>query len=247
MEEFIEIASIGNIAGYTIVLYSGNNVLNFVYRSTVVPTGSGPTTVGGVTVTVSTSDGITYTVLDYPTDGIQNDTPEGIALVDPNGLVVEFLSYEGRFIASNGPAIFQRSVDIGFRENRNTPVGFSLQRTIGETTWAVPRLSTKGRANTISTPNPTATPITSNPTATPVTSNPTATPVTSNPTATPITSNPTATPVTSNPTAAPVIIQVRLDILQISYKCCFKAPHHCARFFSQNRSFLSSICFHSFM
>ena len=149
MEEFIEIASIGSIAGYTIVLYSGNNVLNFVYRSTVVPTGSGPTTVGGVTVTVSTSDGITYTVLDYPTDGIQNDTPEGIALVDPNGLVVEFLSYEGRFFAGDGLANGVRSTNIGFSENSNTPVGFSLQRTIGGTTWADPRPSTKGRANTV--------------------------------------------------------------------------------------------------
>ena len=130
------------------MLYSDEN-RNIFYASTVVPTGNGPTPVGDVTVTVSTSDdGITYTVLDYPTGGIQNG-PDGIALIDPQDNVVEFLSYEGRFTASDGLANGVTSTDIGFRETGNTPVGFSLQRTIGGTTWAVPRPSTKGRANTV--------------------------------------------------------------------------------------------------
>ena len=38
-------------------------------------------------------------VLNYPTNGIQNGAPDGIALVDNTGAVVEFLSYEGAFAA----------------------------------------------------------------------------------------------------------------------------------------------------
>ena len=99
--------------------------------------------------------GITYSVFEYSNpDDIENgntngNQPDGIALVDPNDQVVEFLSYEGRFTAANGPANGVTSTNIGFSENRNTPLGFSLQRTIGATTWAVPRPSTKGRANTV--------------------------------------------------------------------------------------------------
>ena len=36
-----------------------------------------------------------------PVNGIQNGSPDGFALVN-NGVVVEFLSYEGSFAAANG-------------------------------------------------------------------------------------------------------------------------------------------------
>jgi hypothetical protein len=112
-----------------------------------------------VTVSVTEIDGITYTVLGYPSAScdsnscIQNgqvDTttePDGIALVDSNGAVVEFLSYEGSFTATGGPANGQTSVDIGVSESTDTtPAGHSLQRT-GEFTWDTPRASTKGGPN----------------------------------------------------------------------------------------------------
>ena len=58
--------------------------------------------------------------------GIENET-EGIALVKGSN-VVQFLSYEGVFTASNGPAVGMTSVDIGVRETAVT-VGYSLQLT----------------------------------------------------------------------------------------------------------------------
>lgn len=58
--------------------------------------------------------------------GIQNDT-EAIALVDPDGTVVQFISYEGTVTATNGSANGMTSVDIGVSESSSTPVGRSLQ------------------------------------------------------------------------------------------------------------------------
>ena len=63
----------------------------------------------------------------YAMAGLQNGAPDGVALVDPMGTVVEFLSWEGSFTASNGPASGLVSVDIGVSETSSTPVGHSLQ------------------------------------------------------------------------------------------------------------------------
>jgi DNA/RNA endonuclease G (NUC1) len=67
-------------------------------------------------------------VLAYPSNGLQNGPPDGLALVDPAGQVVEFLSYEGTFAATNGPASGLTSTDILAFEDANVPVGQSLQR-----------------------------------------------------------------------------------------------------------------------
>ena len=42
-------------------------------------------------------------VINYPQDGIQNGSPDGIALVSPTGQVLEFLSYEGVVTATHRP------------------------------------------------------------------------------------------------------------------------------------------------
>ncbi len=63
------------------------------------------------------------------TPGLQNGSPDGVALVGPDGTVVEFLSYEGAFEASGGPAFGLRSTDVGAEETSDTPRGRSLQRT----------------------------------------------------------------------------------------------------------------------
>jgi endonuclease I len=59
--------------------------------------------------------------------GMQNGAPDGLALVDPQGVVVQFLSYEGAMIAQDGPAATLLSTPIPVRENGSTPLGFSLQ------------------------------------------------------------------------------------------------------------------------
>src|SRR5262245_57511653 len=79
--------------------------------------------------------------------GIQNGNPDGVALVDGNGVVVEFLSYGGTFQAADGPASGLISVDIGFTESASTPVGTSLQRD-GNGVWYGAATSSFGACNT---------------------------------------------------------------------------------------------------
>jgi hypothetical protein len=86
-------------------------------------------------------------VVDQP--GIQNGSPDGLALVDPNGFVVEFLSYEGSFTATDGAAAGLASTDIGVAEGGSTPADFSLQRCPGANgdAWEPPQLNTFDAAN----------------------------------------------------------------------------------------------------
>src|SRR5699024_8204785 len=86
------------------------------------------------------------TVLDYPTNGVQNGEPDGLALVDASGEVVEFLSYEGQFEAADGPAEGMTSTDIGVAETSSTPQGLSLQKIDGA--WQGPVEASFGAVNT---------------------------------------------------------------------------------------------------
>ena len=84
------------------------------------------------------SNGQTYDtdVLTAPVDGVtvveyagtlQNGAPDGLALV--NGTtVVEFLSYEGQFAATNGPATGLQSTNIGVSESGSGAIGNSLSK-----------------------------------------------------------------------------------------------------------------------
>ena len=92
-----------DVTGWSVVLYNGNGGVSY---NTSTFTGTIPATCGARGVLV----------IAYPADGIQNGSPDGFALVDNNGAVIEFLSYEGTFSATNGPAIGMRSTDIGALE-----------------------------------------------------------------------------------------------------------------------------------
>ena len=88
--------------------------------------------------------------------GLQNGSPDGFALVNAAGAVVQFLSYEGRFKAANGPALNMTSVDVGVSESEATPVGHSLQ--LGGTgtryadfTWRAAAAHTFGTCNRLQT------------------------------------------------------------------------------------------------
>ncbi len=61
----------------------------------------------------------------FPGASLQNG-PDGIALVFKN-IVLQFLSYEGAFAATAGPASGMTSTDIGAFEPRTNPIGHSLQ------------------------------------------------------------------------------------------------------------------------
>ncbi|WBB55568.1 ExeM/NucH family extracellular endonuclease [Verrucosispora sp. WMMD573] len=124
-----------DLTGWQIVLYNGANGAAYDTRtlSGVVPT-------AGVIVE------------SYPSNGIQNGSPDGVALVAPDGEVAEFLTYEGTFSAVGGPADGRDGVDIGVQETASTPADHSLQRIDGS--WQAPAASTFGVRNAASDPDP---------------------------------------------------------------------------------------------
>src|SRR5699024_10321141 len=118
-----------DLTGWQVVLYNGSG--GGVYDTKTLQA-----TVG--------AEGVT--VLDYPTNGVQNGEPDGLALVDASGEVVEFLSYEGQFEAADGPAEGMTSTDIGVAETSSTPQGLSLQKIDGA--WQGPVEASFGAVNT---------------------------------------------------------------------------------------------------
>ena len=112
--EFVEIAGAAgtDLTGWKIVLYNGANGASY---NTVTLTGT----------LANQQNGFGTIHVAYPTDGIQNGAPDGIALVDASGTVVQFLSYEGSFTATNGPALGMTSVNVGVSET-GTQSGTSI-------------------------------------------------------------------------------------------------------------------------
>lgn len=78
--------------------------------------------------------------------GLQNGAPDGVALVAPDGGVIEFLSYEGVIqAAADGPALGMSSRDIEVQEDGATEVGHSLQRS--SSGWLEPGPASRGEVN----------------------------------------------------------------------------------------------------
>jgi len=135
--EFIEVAGPAgtDLTGWSVVLYNGSN--DTQYDSDPL---SG-------TLGDDTGTGFGFASINYPSNGIQNGAPDGIALLDASGDVVQFLSYEGVFTTAAG-----ESTDIGVSESGNDLAGLSLQLTgrgdsYGDFTWASPATQTPGEAN----------------------------------------------------------------------------------------------------
>jgi len=140
--EAIEVAGPAgtDLTGWSLVLYNGNG--GTVYDTDAL---SG--------VISDQSNGFGFAVLNYPVNGLQNGSPDGVALVDASSQVVQFLSYEGSFVAVGGPADGMTSTDIGVTEGSSTPVGASLQltgtgTTYSDFTWTAPQTSTFNNVNT---------------------------------------------------------------------------------------------------
>jgi predicted extracellular nuclease len=140
--EAIEIAGPAgtDLTGWSIVLYNGAGGASY---DTDALSGIIPNQQAGFG-TIS---------LSYPSNGIQNGSPDGIALVNASNVVVQFLSYEGAFTAVGGPANGMLSVDIGVSENGSEPLGQSLRLTgtgqfYEDFTWNAPATATFGAINT---------------------------------------------------------------------------------------------------
>jgi predicted extracellular nuclease len=154
--EAVEIAGPAgtDLTGWTVALYNGSaSQLNV--SNTITLSGTIPNQQGG------------FGTLAFAQTGIQNGSPDGLALVDDGGAVIEFLSYEGSFTAGSGPASGMPSVDIGVSEPSSTPVGNSLQLSGsgsmgGDFSWAAHQPNTFDAVNTgqtFSTGGPPADPL----------------------------------------------------------------------------------------
>src|SRR5258705_6094311 len=80
-----------DVTGWQVILYNGNGGASYDTK-----------TLSGTIAATCGERGVL--VLNYPTNGIQNGSssatgkdPDGIALVNASGAVIEFLSYEGSF------------------------------------------------------------------------------------------------------------------------------------------------------
>ena len=91
----------------------------------------------------SSADGFDFYVIDDIQ--LQDGSPDGMALAY-DGTVIEFLSYEGTFSASNGTAEGLTAYDIGVSEPEFGLAGYSLQRN-SDGTWFDPSPETRGESN----------------------------------------------------------------------------------------------------
>ncbi|PHN06703.1 HYR domain-containing protein [Flavilitoribacter nigricans] len=136
--EFVEVAGTAgtDLSSYSLYFYDGTT--GTVY-STVPLTG----------IIDDESNG--FGAISFPLVGIQDEEPDGFALVKNTTQVLEFWSYDGLFIAADGPAMGMQSTDVGFSEIASAE-GNSLQRigtgNIGpDFTWTGPTTATPGDLN----------------------------------------------------------------------------------------------------
>ncbi len=139
--EAIELAGTAgmDLSGWSLVLYNGFD--GTVYRTEAL---SG--------LIPDQGDSFGALAFNFPVNGIQNgdSAPDGIALVDDTGAVVQFISYEGSFTAAEGPAAGLTSTDIGVFESGVAATGNSLQLTGPgpDFSWATEAAATFGSVNT---------------------------------------------------------------------------------------------------
>ncbi len=141
VNEFIEIAGPAgtDLSSFSLVLYNGSGGASYDTRTL---SGTIP----------NQDDGFGTVSVPYGSNVIQNGSPDGIALVQ-GSTVIQFLSYEGTFAATNGPANGQTSTDVVVSETGSETAGQSLQRkgngnTSGQFTFAPPEDDTPGAVNT---------------------------------------------------------------------------------------------------
>ena len=112
--EFVEVVVgpgfSGALADIDLILYNGANGLM----------DGSPHSLDSFVLGTTTSSG--HRIYSKLIPGIQNGSPDGLALV-VDGVVASFLSYEGSFVGSEGPALGLTSTNIGVTQSDNEPVG----------------------------------------------------------------------------------------------------------------------------
>jgi len=133
-----------SLSGYKVYLYNGSSPsAATVYATNSVPAGS----------LVSCGGQVRIATVSYASNGVQNGPNDGLALVDGNGQVVQFLSYEGAITGGGGPAAGLSSQNLPVSESNSTAAGTSLQlrgsngSVASDFTWAGSSASSFGACN----------------------------------------------------------------------------------------------------
>ena len=145
-----------DLAGWKVVLYNGSSTVRAPYTTTNLT---------GLIAATCEPRGVV--VISYGTNGIQNGAstatgidPDGMALVDPSGTVVDRFSYEGSFTAmpapAGGPAADSLFSDIGIREIGEALISGAVQslKRNGAGVWSGPGLTSFGACNDNDAPPP---------------------------------------------------------------------------------------------
>ncbi|MBB6365381.1 endonuclease I [Xanthomonas sacchari] len=144
-DEGVEIVATAgeSLSGYRVYLYNGSNPSSATaYANSAVPAGN----------LVSCGGQVRIATVSYASNGIQNGPNDGLALVDGNGKVVQFLSYEGSITGGGGPAAGMTSQNLPVSESNSTPAGTSLQlrgngSAAADFSWSDSATSTFGACN----------------------------------------------------------------------------------------------------
>ena len=69
-----------------------------------------------------------FFVINHPSNGIQNG-PDGVALIDPNGVPIDYFSYEGSFCSHWWSTLLGLNLfsKLDGEESGSSPMGLSLQ------------------------------------------------------------------------------------------------------------------------
>jgi endonuclease I len=126
-----------SLSGWTIALYNGSDGRRYATLSLSGTVADQCNGFGTATVAAA---------------GMQNGAPDGLALVDAGGHVVQLLSYEGTFTATDGPAAGMSSSAIPQSESAGTAAGTSLQLAgsgsrYADFSWQSSRASSFGACN----------------------------------------------------------------------------------------------------
>lgn len=106
-----------DLAGFSLVLYNGSvSPIGGVYSNIAL---------SGLIADQSNGYGAVWFGFDTPNQVLNG--PDGVALVYNGSQVIQFLSYEGAFTATNGPASGMTAQNIGVAESSTTPGNWSLQ------------------------------------------------------------------------------------------------------------------------
>ncbi len=139
--EFIEIVGPAglDLSNYRIIFYDGADGLEYL----------APLLLYGIIDNESNNFG----ALSFTRANIQNGSPDGFALINEiTNEVLQFISYEGAFLANDGTANGIMSINIDVFEDGTDSAGFSLQligtgSTYSDFNWNAPAVDSPGDLN----------------------------------------------------------------------------------------------------